>query len=1509
MKQRLRKISKFFFILAGCLAGLLLALFLLIRVPTVQNWLVSKTTQILEERLGTEVSLSEVDFGLPSYAVLRDLHLSDAQDQTLVHFKAFHLDILDFSLFQYVLYPERVHELHVGTIQLIEPEVSLYRNPRDSTFNFQFLLDSLLSPREASGGGTPIRINISDLRLQGGSFHYADSTASTIDSAFVKRLNFSRMKFDNITLNGGMTVEPQGRIQIDLSRLYTKEAYSGLEINHLSGRIISDTVQTSLSGDSREVRVEQLDLQAGPSFLKAHIDFPSSSLGRVFDRQLDDRFVLNVYQSEIHVSTLEYLTRLPVKLGGKFSLNGELVGTLQDFRGANLLIGVGEQTKFLADAHILDVLVPAQTELMVSVREGLFSSPDLQALMPTLSLSENLMALPTLPFTGSFKGKYRDFGVGLNSHHNEGELVANLDLNLDPALPQPEFNGSLAVREIDFIDMGLGNIIPSPRLNFNAVFGGTGLRWENLVGSLFVQAGPSQYQTYRVDTLTTDLKFNRTKITGGLFARDLNGLANLKLDLNPESQPPRFTAQGTVSQIDLSRYGFYEEPLLVGSEINFSVVGDSLERLRGFMDLQNTQLQLPEKGRKLQVPQLYADLSQPAFDEKKLSVRSDLVYLDLTGKFTLRKASELVQTLFEESQLYFSNEDSLIQAYYAQKKIDTTEVAGRFTLANQDSLNRLFAFMGWPVSLAEQGKVEGDFQFGLTEQITINWEQDSLRYDEYLFKSPTLNLTLLKLANTNSLAVAGGVLVDSMILADKVKFNGLRFDLDGLENTFESTLLGEQANQNNRLQLQISSEFRPDGSIVSTLNPRTSFVQIQGDELRVQEGDRIGMQENAIIYANQEWEFQNLGLMNDTAYMAVNGWISPDSTQTLDIYINDFSLSLVNDLYPLSFVPKGKIHASITLKNLLNDPEITSFSELEAFQLDDFAYGDLIARVKWHQSEGKVRLKTSLWDAPDTTLRVVGFYDLRDTVAPIHFDLFTNAPFPLNYSYPFVKTQLYNIQGSVELDQFTIRGHPRQLIVNGEGHFADAGFGVEYFKTEYAFGGTIEFDNDRIRFPSIKLRDKNGQPANFRGYIYHQGLEQFTFDLQLDSMENFLIMDTEKGENDLFYGTIYASNGIGYITGDLDKLNVQAIAAPGPKSHLKIPITYGSDLAKPDFIRFKGEETLVGKPIETGLKGFDLNLTAIMTEDLQVDLIFDERVGDIIEGRGNGSIQLNINEAGEFSMFGDYFITQGNYLFTSQNIINKKFEVKEGGQISWTGDPYDARLKLDAIYPLYADVRELLNEENPVRAPVNVLMHMEGSLLEPEIALSIELPNLNQNNISDLASYIKSIQYDEQELNKQVFSLMMFNRFAPVGGFLGGDVAGIGVTTSISELLSNQLNYWLSQAINDKVSVNVGTSNFQDVNLLVSAKMFNDRVIIERDGNLISQTENFSIGNLSVIIKLLPNPNLEPRQESSPSELVLEVFNRENLDSKLKTNTNETGIGIFFKKDFDSMKELFSKKK
>ena len=46
-----------------------------------------------------------------------------------------------------------------------------------------------------------------------------------------------------------------------------------------------------------------------------------------------------------------------------------------------------------------------------------------------------------------------------------------------------------------------------------------------------------------------------------------------------------------------------------------------------------------------------------------------------------------------------------------------------------------------------------------------------------------------------------------------------------------------------------------------------------------------------------------------------------------------------------------------------------------------------------------------------------------------------------------------------------------------------------------------------------------------------------------------------------------------------------------------------------------------------------------------------------------------VDETLDFNLFGNYEVTSGEYLFTLKDFINKKFNVKPGGTITWFGDP------------------------------------------------------------------------------------------------------------------------------------------------------------------------------------------------------------------------------------------------
>ncbi|HAH59802.1 MAG TPA: hypothetical protein DCL86_16830, partial [Bacteroidales bacterium] len=90
-----------------------------------------------------------------------------------------------------------------------------------------------------------------------------------------------------------------------------------------------------------------------------------------------------------------------------------------------------------------------------------------------------------------------------------------------------------------------------------------------------------------------------------------------------------------------------------------------------------------------------------------------------------------------------------------------------------------------------------------------------------------------------------------------------------------------------------------------------------------------------------------------------------------------------------------------------------------------------------------------------------------------------------------------------------------------------------------------------------------------------------------------------------------------------------------------------------------------------------------VTPDASIQLFLPENIGNI-RGVGNGNLQLRVTKDGDVLMFGQYIITQGTFLFTLQNILNRVFTISPGGKITFRGSPYEADINVNAVYKVRA---------------------------------------------------------------------------------------------------------------------------------------------------------------------------------------------------------------------------------
>ncbi len=313
------------------------------------------------------------------------------------------------------------------------------------------------------------------------------------------------------------------------------------------------------------------------------------------------------------------------------------------------------------------------------------------------------------------------------------------------------------------------------------------------------------------------------------------------------------------------------------------------------------------------------------------------------------------------------------------------------------------------------------------------------------------------------------------------------------------------------------------------------------------------------------------------------------------------------------------------------------------------------------------------------------------------------------------------------------------------------------------------------------------------------------------------------------------------------------------------------------------------------------------TPEARFQLIYNSQIGDMIRAQGSGNLQINIDPQFNIALYGAYQVEEGDYLFTLQNVINKKFEIERGGTINWNGDPYDADVNIKAIYRLRASLNELFaNDEEEIynqRIPVLCEINLSDNLNNPTIGFGIDFPS-SEDRIKDEVQQFFSTNED---MNKQILSLLVLGQFYTPDYLRGSYEASNPnlVGTTASELFSNQLSNWLSEISNNvDVGVNYRPGNQitdDEIQLALSTQIFNDRVSINgnigNNGTQVATANNSEIvGDFDLNVKLTNNGKLQ-----------LKAYNHSNNNIIYETSPYTQGIGITYRENYDTFNELWEK--
>ena len=207
---------------------------------------------------------------------------------------------------------------------------------------------------------------------------------------------------------------------------------------------------------------------------------------------------------------------------------------------------------------------------------------------------------------------------------------------------------------------------------------------------------------------------------------------------------------------------------------------------------------------------------------------------------------------------------------------------------------------------------------------------------------------------------------------------------------------------------------------------------------------------------------------------------------------------------------------------------------------------------------------------------------------------------------------------------------------------------------------------------------------------------------------------------------------------------------------------------------------------------------------------------------------------------------------------------------------------------------------------MDCILRLQDKLTSPSITFGLELPNATDDISNTIFSIIDTT--NQSVMSQQIISLLVLGSFS----YTSTSLYSIGASNYYN-VISNSLSNWLSQISKD---LNVGVRytpedniTAEELEVALSTQLFNDRLTIESNlgmytgaHNEITQNANNIVGDVDITFKI-------------NNRLSMKFYNHSNFNSNYYSYTYETysdytqGIGISYSQSFDSLKEIFTRKK
>jgi hypothetical protein len=1492
-------IKKVLRILLFCATGVVLLagmLYLLLQTSYVQTALVQYITQQVKASTGVTIQIGHVDFRPVKSLVLKEVLLKDFKNDTLLYCQDLRVKADSFNIVN--------KSFTIGEIVLNQADFNLWISRGEgSPTNIEMFLDSLqrVAPADTEGEGGEKQsgwlMGLKKVSLRDSRFTYREEEYEPVDYG----VNWTDVECRDLNVDITDFDFGDEYSQIVVSGLSFIEK-SGLRMKELDGRVRIRESNLTITDARIELERSSLDL------MKLEFSWtPDQHDWRYFTTRVQQYYELG--PSSVSFIDLAYFNGVLRGIDNTVRCSGIVNNTINKLEGHDLYFELGDKTVFQGSFKSEGLPDVWNTRFHIDLYKAHLNPDDLETVyLPWfdryIPVPEPLHHFSFVDFESiCFEGTLSDFMVKAKSI--TPALAGNLTFRYAPC-PDKKPDCDAMGGDFHFYQVDCGKLSGLSMLGYGSLSGSYAGVWDT--------RGPSFHIDSKVERLNIhqgnvkDMKVAMTYETGKLDVmatvenEQMQGGVLLAYDLSDSLN--FLSTRGQLRIDELAAFGLDIKGGQEALETSFEIIHAGQEN-KSFTNLSLTDFKYTCDTATFTIDKISMEDNQKG-DHNTTTLKSDVVDLFISGNFReLRPAPFVFRLMQNYLPAYSVHQPKKTRKYPKRKEPEKFDF--QYTVQVKDA-GRILQVLYPDLYIASGTLITSDYR-NETGQLRLRLTTDSIGYEDISLLHSKIDL------------VGDMQRLDMKYTTDRLIY-GNGYQLYNVRN--ELTLADNHLD--NRLSWCNWGDKTYSGELSACVVFSPDEKYGYNTEIRIHPGvivmnDSVWrVKESSVFIAGKEIDVSDFFIQRGKESLSVNGKLSESTEEKLFVKLENFNLENVSRIAlkhrPFLF---GIATGSLTLQDYYKNFMLITDFNVDNWGINRDTLGSLSLRSYWDADNRNVIVGAENRVDDAVPLVVQGYYTPeKDTIdVGIHLEKVGLERLGI-YASDFVTETAGNLSGNVR-----ISGNTYKPDISGFVYFDSVGMKVNVLNTKFFVHDSVHIVNNHLLFRNFYMKDIHGQQAVLNGE-YQFWENRYRLDARF---EKFMVLNTGFADNESFYGQVYLS-GLADLDNHNGVDNVTVNARTENDSRLYLPLSAGMTEQSNNFLHFVHTGQPENQKIQPKSAVSDINLNANLevNDKLNVQVIFDPTVGDILKTTGNGDIKITFDKDGNLNMFGEYQIAKGDYLFTLSNLVNKKFVLTPGGTISWSGSPYEAMLNINAVYNLKTTITELLpaeklssDESNPDekiatesgrKVPVECILNLSDNLTNPVVKFDINFPTLETQS----KSYIQSLFSSQDEINKQMFSLLVLNRFYRTDntGDYGLQAQTAGVTT-LTEMFSNQLSRWFSQFSSN---VDIGFAyrrgdrekemTSDEFELAVSTQLLDDRITISANGNMDvggnrnaagdENRKNNIAGDFDIEVKLNKQGSLKMKAYSHTNE-------------KLLYNNTETiqGVGVSYQESFDTLRELLRK--